>query len=594
LNASVLAFPCRAKGSKPWTNDELAELYRVVDILARAGLVVETDLGLSDEGDPWFVFCRADTGDVIAHFARIDGQFVAASVAVDKTYKGANFRQIVDKMVESQPLLLPPPRPGTRLFLHPAVILTAFVATALAFSERAHAADHMQAVDAKLDPTSGGHEHASAKHGKLAWLDSLPSWIKSFSSDGKSLTTHDPAGSAVGEGVTLASLIAIAMSAVQPVLDTLAVSDSLLAGGISGLDQMDRTQSAASVFSAANLPMIDVSAVPVGDSVAVDRHAGEQAATAIKKVVFDNGTDFQKLGADSGHLLSVQVGSANAVHKLPAATDDMPHQAMQSPFIVEAQQNVTYSVAASSPKAVAAAAVQPISAVSDTSAPVVINIKDVTPQALQLLNIHIDGQNAAAGEASAPSMVLHLDTSAASGVAAHQSGGLAVASSVPLVSPATIPPSPVTGSPEAATAPVGATSTPPQMDFIQPHSQSSALTNAIVEMSTSDGVTVLAAINSFAISGQHNITGNLQGASLLQQALTPFASPNKPLTLVVFESTALSTMIFSYSPGVVFVDERFLAADHALSNPGGNLILDLASGGSVTLVGVATVEHVVA
>ncbi len=108
----------------------------MVDILGRAGLSVDTDMGMSDEGDPWFVFCRADCGDVIAHFARIDGQFVAASVAVDETYRGANFRQIVERMVKSQPLVLPPAGRGTRLLMHPSVVLTAFVATALAHSER--------------------------------------------------------------------------------------------------------------------------------------------------------------------------------------------------------------------------------------------------------------------------------------------------------------------------------------------------------------------------------------------------------------------------------------------------------------------------
>ena len=60
-----------------WTNQELAEFYRVSDIMAQAGLEVDSESGLSDEGDPWFVYVRSDTGDVIAHFAIIDGTFIA-------------------------------------------------------------------------------------------------------------------------------------------------------------------------------------------------------------------------------------------------------------------------------------------------------------------------------------------------------------------------------------------------------------------------------------------------------------------------------------------------------------------------------------
>ena len=39
-----------------WNNQEVADFYRAVDILKKAGLDTEVDLGLTDEGDPWFVF----------------------------------------------------------------------------------------------------------------------------------------------------------------------------------------------------------------------------------------------------------------------------------------------------------------------------------------------------------------------------------------------------------------------------------------------------------------------------------------------------------------------------------------------------------
>jgi hypothetical protein len=39
-----------------WSNQELAEFYRISDIMRKSGLAVDMDKGLSDEGEPWAVF----------------------------------------------------------------------------------------------------------------------------------------------------------------------------------------------------------------------------------------------------------------------------------------------------------------------------------------------------------------------------------------------------------------------------------------------------------------------------------------------------------------------------------------------------------
>ena len=41
---------------KVWSNQDIADFYRAVDILQQAGLSIEIDSGHTDEGDPWFVF----------------------------------------------------------------------------------------------------------------------------------------------------------------------------------------------------------------------------------------------------------------------------------------------------------------------------------------------------------------------------------------------------------------------------------------------------------------------------------------------------------------------------------------------------------
>jgi hypothetical protein len=60
-----------------WSTHELALFSRAARLLASGGLRIETDYGLTDEGEPWLVFCNAESGDVFGHFARVHEGYVA-------------------------------------------------------------------------------------------------------------------------------------------------------------------------------------------------------------------------------------------------------------------------------------------------------------------------------------------------------------------------------------------------------------------------------------------------------------------------------------------------------------------------------------
>lgn len=119
---------------KEWSAAEQAEFVRTAAILRGTGLPVICETGVSDEGDPWVIFLREDTGDVIAHIAKIDGQVMAASAATGDVVCGPSFRTVMDKVVRSQPLALPAASLGDRIHLHPSTVIIAFIATALAWS----------------------------------------------------------------------------------------------------------------------------------------------------------------------------------------------------------------------------------------------------------------------------------------------------------------------------------------------------------------------------------------------------------------------------------------------------------------------------
>ena len=142
---SLLKFSAQQTKSylkRDWTNQEVAELIRVCDILGQAGISLETDRGVSDEGDPWFVYIRQDTGDILTHLARIDGTFFVVSRVTDAIYKGETLRGVIETMLDQHPILLPRNK-RTRFFSHPIALLSAFVASALLL-------DNKEAIAAKL------------------------------------------------------------------------------------------------------------------------------------------------------------------------------------------------------------------------------------------------------------------------------------------------------------------------------------------------------------------------------------------------------------------------------------------------------------
>ena len=133
MAAELLSFFRPAKSvSGDWSTQEIAEFYRVEAALVQAGASVCVDRGVSDEGDPWFVFCRAVDGEVIVHFARIAGKYLIVAESVGLPLCGSDFRRLLADFVELNPSLIPlPSTRGSKLMLHPASLLAAVVATAL-------------------------------------------------------------------------------------------------------------------------------------------------------------------------------------------------------------------------------------------------------------------------------------------------------------------------------------------------------------------------------------------------------------------------------------------------------------------------------
>lgn len=140
--------PRQAPAPSDWTQQELAEFYRVESALIRAGLRIETDRGMSDENEPWFVFMRAEDGEVVIHFARIDGEYLIAGPAYERVARGFDFNALVRNMIARHPLIQPRRRDGN-VFMHPAALLIAIVGTAFFKTGEAKAMDDGKAPAAR-------------------------------------------------------------------------------------------------------------------------------------------------------------------------------------------------------------------------------------------------------------------------------------------------------------------------------------------------------------------------------------------------------------------------------------------------------------
>jgi len=122
-----------------WTQTERAQFYRVGATLNRIGLVVETESGLSDEGDPWFVFCRSASDDVIIHFARCGDVYVIAAPG-QPVVRGHDFSLLIEGLIARYAPFVDLAKADKKtIILHPSALLFALIVSCLFHAEYSEA-----------------------------------------------------------------------------------------------------------------------------------------------------------------------------------------------------------------------------------------------------------------------------------------------------------------------------------------------------------------------------------------------------------------------------------------------------------------------
>nr|WP_294567184.1 hypothetical protein [uncultured Rhodopila sp.] len=145
---SVVSFLKRVV-LRDWSAQELSEFYRVESALLQSGMRISSGRGVSDEGDPWFVFCRPEDDEVIIHFARIGGQYLISAPSYGGNVTGRDFHALVLGLLDRQPDVRPV-RQRDNIIWHPSALLVMLVASALL--KTGHAAEAAQTRQADATP----------------------------------------------------------------------------------------------------------------------------------------------------------------------------------------------------------------------------------------------------------------------------------------------------------------------------------------------------------------------------------------------------------------------------------------------------------
>jgi hypothetical protein len=108
----------------------------VKKLLDTAGVPNELERGISDEGDPWCIFCMV-TGEVFIHLSRFDGRYILDSPNLQHPITGADFTDLIaafsdgalrrtPQMQKDGGRVIRLERNG-KVFLHPATLLAALI-----------------------------------------------------------------------------------------------------------------------------------------------------------------------------------------------------------------------------------------------------------------------------------------------------------------------------------------------------------------------------------------------------------------------------------------------------------------------------------
>jgi len=229
-----------------WTNEERAKFLGIERLLADVGLAVDVEHGVSDEGDPWCVFCARATGDVVIHAACIDGRFMIDSPMLPRPIEGRSFDRCAERFFEDCRLPIAPGERRSGVMLHPSAMLASLFLTILLYAQAMSEQDlfGIEALDAD------GAGPGAAEGGLVLRLKALAQQVADYvSGDGTQQPQQQQGGSgaamaAIPAGMALAAIAIAEDLARAQAFDLSGAGEEGEAARVAALSESERAASA--------------------------------------------------------------------------------------------------------------------------------------------------------------------------------------------------------------------------------------------------------------------------------------------------------------------------------------------------------------
>ncbi|MBL8582411.1 MAG: hypothetical protein JNL61_09315 [Rhizobiaceae bacterium] len=149
MTAKLLSFTQTRGG---WGNVEMAQFARIQRLLENVGLHIDVEHGITDEGDPWCVFCSNTTGDVVIHAARIGGVYMFDSPVLQTPIEGRSFQHCAEKFLDEAMQAIPVVRRRSTLQVHPSALLASVFLTIVLHAQATSEHSPFRVGDSHGDP----------------------------------------------------------------------------------------------------------------------------------------------------------------------------------------------------------------------------------------------------------------------------------------------------------------------------------------------------------------------------------------------------------------------------------------------------------
>jgi len=98
IEVQTTTFKCVPNLHIGWTKEDLLQIHLIRHALIASAVEFDVDFGVTDEGDPWLVFCQLD-GEVIVHIAYFDGLYRLFGCALRTPLSGRSFPKITRSLI---------------------------------------------------------------------------------------------------------------------------------------------------------------------------------------------------------------------------------------------------------------------------------------------------------------------------------------------------------------------------------------------------------------------------------------------------------------------------------------------------------------